>query len=47
MCVLQAESDEEDEKDKGKMKPNSGNGGDMANYRWTQTLSDLEVSTFT
>ena len=37
------ESDEEDEKDKGKMKPNTGNGGDYEKYSFTQTLQDLEV----
>jgi len=36
------EGDEED--DPNKIKPNSGNGGDMAEYSWVQTLEELTVT---
>ncbi|KAK9305455.1 hypothetical protein QLX08_003572 [Tetragonisca angustula] len=38
-----SEEEEEDEREKSKLRPNSGNGADLPNYRWTQTLQDLEI----
>lgn len=35
--------EEEDEKEKGKLMPNKGNGCNLDNYRWTQTLQEVEV----
>lgn len=37
------EKGKEDEENDGKLTPNSGNGYDFPNYRWTQTLQDIEV----
>lgn len=46
---LLSEEDSGDEDDKGgkksngKLRPNAGNGANLANYTWTQTLQDLEI----
>ncbi|KAF5294073.1 hypothetical protein FQA39_LY13547 [Lamprigera yunnana] len=35
--------DDEEESEKGKLLPNSGNGCDLEKYKWTQTLQDIEI----
>jgi len=35
--------EKEDEEDKGKLKPNAGNGGQTDLYSWTQILGELEA----